>query len=118
MKDLQKEFADVLTKELPAELLPHRDIDHAILLQKDAVPASRPPYRLSYAEMDELRKQLDKALAKGHIRKSNSPFAAPVLFVKKKDGGMRMCIDYRALNAQTIKDRYPLPLILDMLDRL
>jgi hypothetical protein len=73
---------------------------------------------LSISEQEELKKQLSELLDKGHISPSNSPFGAPVLFVKKKDGSLRMCIDYRALNRATIKDSYGLPNIIDLLDRL
>ena len=73
---------------------------------------------MSPKELDELKKQLDDLLAKGLIQPSKSPYGAPVLFVKKKDGSMRMCVDYRALNKQTIKNKYPLPRIEELLDRL
>ena len=68
--------------------------------------------------MKELRTQLDELLAKGFIKPSSSPWGAPVLFVKKKDGSMRLCIDYRELNKVTIKNRYPLPRIDDLFDQL
>src|ERR1700738_4618875 len=73
---------------------------------------------MSQPEMDELKKQLTDSLAKGYIQESKSPYGAPVLFVKKKDGTMRMCVDYRALNKITIKNKYPLPRIDELLDRL
>ena len=69
-------------------------------------------------ELQELRKQLDMLLRDGKISPSTSPYGAPVLFAKKKDGGLRMCIDYRALNSQTVKNRYALPRIDDLLDQL
>ena len=81
-------------------------------------PTYRTPYRLRPAEQDELEEQVKSLLAQGFIRPSQSPYGAPVLFVPKKDGRWRMCIDYRALNRQTIKDRYPLPRIDTLLDRL
>jgi len=80
--------------------------------------ASRPTYRMSQPEMDELKKQLAELMQKGFITESKSPYGAPVLFVKKKDGTLRMCIDYRALNKITIKNKYPLPRIDELLDRL
>ena len=83
-----------------------------------AVPSNKPPYRLSPKEYDELQAQIDNLLAQGQLRPSRSPCGALVLFVPKKDGRWRMCIDYRALNKQTICDRYPLPRIDDLLDRL
>ena len=79
---------------------------------------NKPPYRLSPKEHYELQTQIDDLLAQGHIRPSQIPYGAPILFVPKKDGCWRVCIDYRALNKQTIRDRYPLPRIDDLLDRL
>ncbi|EGD76334.1 hypothetical protein PTSG_11674 [Salpingoeca rosetta] len=114
---LLEEFADVFPEELPG-LPPRRDIDHAIDLKPGATPPSKAPYRLSTDELKELRTQLDELLAKGLIEASTSPYGAPILFVKKKDGTRRMCIDYRQLNAQTVKDSYPLPLIDDIIDSL
>ncbi|GFH33445.1 RNA-directed DNA polymerase homolog [Haematococcus lacustris] len=73
---------------------------------------------MSQEELDELKRQLDELLAKGYIRPSTSPFGSAVLFVRKKDGSLRMCVDYRALNQLTIKNRYPLPRIDDLLDQL
>ncbi|GJU82130.1 putative reverse transcriptase domain-containing protein, partial [Tanacetum coccineum] len=81
-------------------------------------PVARAPYRLAPSEMKELSKQLQELLEKGFIRPSSSPWGAPVLFVKKKDGSFRMCIDYRELNKLTIKNRYPLPRIDDLFDQL
>ncbi|XP_063949873.1 uncharacterized protein LOC135152720, partial [Daucus carota subsp. sativus] len=83
-----------------------------------AVPISKAPYRMAPVEMKELAKQLQELLEKGVIRPSVSPWGAPVLFVKKKDGSMRLCIDYRELNKLTIKNRYPLPRIDDLFDQL
>ena len=73
---------------------------------------------MSPHELAEVRRQLNEYLEKGWIRPSSSPFGAPILFVRKKDGSLRMCVDYRALNSATIADRYPLPRIEDLLDRL
>ncbi|GJT88859.1 putative reverse transcriptase domain-containing protein [Tanacetum coccineum] len=83
-----------------------------------AAPVARAPYRLAPSEMKELAKQLQELSDKGFIRPSSSPWGAPVLFVKKKDGSFRMCIDYRELNKLTIKNRYPLPRIDDLFDQL
>lgn len=113
-----EEFADVFPKELPSGLPPARDVDHQIDLEPGHSPPFRPIYRLSYKELAELRKQLQELLAQGHIRPSKSPYGAPILFVTKKDGSMRMCIDYRALNKITIKNRYPLPRTDELLDQL
>jgi hypothetical protein len=104
-----KEFADVFPESLPNQLPPPRKIDHAIELVPGTEPPSRPTYRLSFVEMNELKKQLADLLNKGFIRPSISPFGSPVLFVHKKEGTLRLCVDYRALNKITIKNRYPLP---------
>ena len=81
-------------------------------------PVSKAPYRLAPVEMKELASQLQELLDNGMIRPSVSPWGAPVMFVKKKDGSMRLCIDYRELNKLTIKNRYPLPRIDDLFDQL
>ena len=112
-----KKYASVF-EPLPKGLPPEREVQHNIELQPDARPKSRPPYRLSKLEEEECVKQLKTYLEMGHIQPSKSPFGAPVLFVRKKNGQLRLCVDYRALNDQTIKDRFPLPRIDDLLDRL
>ena len=117
-RSLLKEFEDVFPDELPHSLPPRRNVDHQIELESGHQPPSRSPYRMSSVELEELKKQLDELLAKGHIQPSQSPFGAPVLFVKKKDGSMRLCTDYRALNKITIKNKYPLPRIDELLDQL
>jgi hypothetical protein len=113
-----KEYSDVFPAALPAGLPPSRDIDHRIELVPGSTPPSRPTFRMSPKELDELKKQLAELSASGFIQPSKSPYGAPVLFVKKKDGTSRMCIDYRALNAVTIKNKYPLPRIEELFDRL
>ncbi|MFS7922398.1 putative nucleotidyltransferase, Ribonuclease H [Helianthus anomalus] len=102
------EFPQVFPDDLPG-LPPRRDIDFHIDLIPGANPVAKAPYRLASSEMRELSSQLQELLEKGFIRPSTSPWGAPVLFVKKKDGSFRMCIDYRELNKLTIKNRYPLP---------
>ncbi|KAJ9510007.1 hypothetical protein QJQ45_011664 [Haematococcus lacustris] len=115
---LVHQYPSVFPKELPAvQDMPRRSVDHTIHLTGPA-PSPRPIYRMSQPELDQLKKQLDDLLAKGFIRPSTSPFAAPVLFVRKKDGSLRLCVDFRALNQQTLKNRYPLPRIDDLLDQL
>lgn len=118
VRPILKEFEDVFPDELPHTLPPRRNVDHRIELEPGHQSPSRSPYRMSSVELEELKKQLDELLAKGHIQPSQSPFGAPVLFVKKKDGSMRLCIDYRALNKITIKNKYPLPRIDELLDQL
>lgn len=115
---LLAEFEDVFRDELPPGLPPSRAVDHCIELIPGQEPPHRAPYRLSPHEMAELRRQLAQLLESGAIRPSQSPYAAPVLFVHKKDGSMRMCIDYRALNKITVKNRFPLPRIDEMLNCL
>ena len=117
-QEILSEYKDVFPEELPKCLPPKRDVDHRIELEQGTIPPYKGIYRMSPAELDEMRKQLDDLLSAGFIQPSRSPFGAPVLFVKKKDGSMRMCIDYRALNAVTVKNRYALPRVDELLDRL
>ncbi|KAK1413191.1 hypothetical protein QVD17_34962 [Tagetes erecta] len=112
-----KEFPDVFPKELPG-VPPERQVEFKIDLVPGANPVAKSPYRLAPSEMKELMSQLQDLLDKGFIRPSVSPWGAPILFVKKKDGSMRMCIDYRELNKLTIKNRYPLPRTDDLFDQL
>ncbi|KAA0053234.1 DNA/RNA polymerases superfamily protein [Cucumis melo var. makuwa] len=112
-----RDYSDVFPEELPG-LPPHREVEFAIELESGTVPISRAPYRMAPAELKELKVQLQELLDKGFIRPSVSPWGAPVLFVKKKDGSMRLCIDNRELNKVTVKNRYPLPRIDDLFDQL
>ncbi|GJR31972.1 putative reverse transcriptase domain-containing protein [Tanacetum coccineum] len=112
-----REFADVFPDELPG-LPPAREIEFGIELILGAEPISKAPYRMAPIELKELKEQLQEMLENGFIRPSVSPWGAPVLFVKKKDGSMRLCIDYRELNRITIRNRYPLPRIDDLFDQL
>jgi hypothetical protein len=116
--ELLRLYRDVFPDKLPDGLPPSRDVDHRIELTPGAVPPSRPTIRLSASELAELKKQLEELLRAGFISPSKSPFGAPILFVKKKDGSMRMCVDYRALNNLTIKNSYPLPRVDELFDRL
>ena len=117
-KKLLGNYRDVFPEDLPSGLPPKRDVDHRIELEPGSVPPTKAPYRMSPAQLDELKKQLNELFEKQFIQPSKSPFGAPVLFVKKKDGSTRMCIDYRALNKVTIKNKYPLPRVDELLDRL
>src|SRR5262249_44412088 len=110
------EFADVFSKARADTLAPHRPYDLSINLEEGSSPPVGTIYSLSSAELSALREFIDENLASGFIRSSNSPHGAPVLFVRKKDGSLRLCVDYRGLNRITKKDRYPLPLISDLLD--
>eukprot|EP00877_Chromochloris_zofingiensis_P004554 jgi/Chrzof1/1409/Cz10g06220.t1 len=111
---LLNEFADVFQE--PSGTPAVHDVHHTIELQEGAKPPYRQPYRMSTAELVVLKKQLTELLDKGWIRPSSSAFGAPVLFARKKDGTLRLCIDYRALNAITVKNRYPLPRIDELFD--
>ena len=101
--ELCKEFADVFPEGLPPGLPPERSVVHTIDLQDGARPAFRPGYRLTRQETEEAKAQVQHLLQSGVIRPSASPFGSPILFVKKKDGTLRMVIDYRAVNKMTIK---------------
>ncbi|KAI3810891.1 hypothetical protein L1987_20522 [Smallanthus sonchifolius] len=112
-----RDFPEVFPDDLPG-LPPVRQVEFRIDLVPGANPVAKAPYRLAPSEMQELASQLQELADKGFIRPSHSPWGAPVLFVKKKDGSFRMCIDYRELNKLTIKNRYPLPRIDDLFDQL
>ncbi|GKD12004.1 hypothetical protein Tco_1196411, partial [Tanacetum coccineum] len=99
-------------------LPPARPVEFQIDLIPGAAPIARAPYRLAPSEMKELSEQLQEISEKGFIRPSSSPWGAPVLFVKKKDGSFRMCINYRESNKLTVKNRYPLPRIDDLFNQL
>ena len=118
VKKLLDKYADVFPDELPDGLPPQRTIDHHIELIPGAEPTAKAPYRMPATELQEMKKQLEELLKKGHIQPSVSPYGAPVLFIKKKDGSLRMCMDYRMLNKITVKNRYALPRIDDLLDCL
>ncbi|GJP59249.1 hypothetical protein CLOP_g9974 [Closterium sp. NIES-67] len=118
IKELLKEFQDILPDDLPNELPPYRTHQHEIVEELSSKPTFRAPYRLSPMELADMKKQMEYLLAKGLIRPSTLPYGAPVLFTPKPDGSLPMCIDYRALNKQTIKHKYPIPRIDDLLDHL
>lgn len=104
--------------EEPAGLPPKRSFDHTIPLIPGAVPVNVRPYRYTPSQKDEIESQVQEMLSKGIIQPSSSPFSSPVLLVKKKDGTWRFCVNYRHLNAITVKNKYPLPIIDELLDEL
>ncbi|GKC62339.1 putative reverse transcriptase domain-containing protein [Tanacetum coccineum] len=112
-----RDFPKVIPEDLP-RLPPTRQVEFQMDLVPGAAPVARAPYRLTPSELQELSTQLQELSDKGFIRPSSSPWGAPVLFVKKKDGSFRMCIDYRKLNKLTVKNRYPLTRIDDLFDQL
>ncbi|GAU45188.1 hypothetical protein TSUD_178810 [Trifolium subterraneum] len=112
-----REFSDVFPEDI-SDLPPEREVEFGIDLVPGTSPISMAPYRMSASELNELKKQLEELLEKKFIRPSVSPWGAPVLLVKKKEGSMRLCIDYRQLNKVTIKNKYPLPRINDLMDQL
>ncbi|TKA49304.1 hypothetical protein B0A49_13706, partial [Cryomyces minteri] len=112
------EYLDVFSRK-QADMLPtRRPYDHKITLEEGKQPGFGPLYGMTQDELKVLQKYLTEHLAKGFIRASSSPAASPVLFVRKPGGGLRFCVDYRALNAISVKNRYPIPLIRETLDRL
>lgn len=119
VRQLLSEFGDVLVHELPPGLLPSRSIDHHVeLVAGNHKPPYRPVYKMSPLEMEEARRQIEELLAKGHTRPLKSPYGALILFARKKNGKLRMCIGYRALNDLTKKNRFPIPRIDEMLEKL
>ena len=113
-----REWADVFSTEKSDKLPEHSSHDHHINLQPETKPPFGPLYSCSESELKTVRESLNKALASGKITRSNSPAAAPILFVPKANGKLRICVDYRGLNKMTIKDKYPLPLMGELRDRL
>ena len=116
--DRVREFQDVFRDELPDTLPPKRGIDFEINLKKDQPSPVRPVIRLSHDELIELKRQMQMLLSKGLVRQSSSPYGAPVCFVKKKEGDLRIVCDYRALNKITIPDSNPIPLISEAIDHI
>lgn len=111
-------FADRLPEKLPLELPPRRGVDHAIELVPSANPLARAPYKMSPHHLTELHARLRDLLEVGHLQPSKSPFGVPVLFQKKKDRSLKLCVDYRALNKLTIRNRYLVPNADNLFDRL
>ncbi|XP_073367886.1 uncharacterized protein [Aegilops tauschii subsp. strangulata] len=112
-----RDYPDVFPEELSG-MPPDRDIEFLIDLIPGTGPIAKRPYRMPPQELEELKKQIRELQAQGFIRPSSSPWGAPVLFVEKKDGTLRMCVDYRSLNEVTIKNKYPLPMINGLFDQL
>jgi hypothetical protein len=110
-------FSDVFSEELPG-MHPDRDIEFVIELKPDTAPIYKTPYRMATLELAELKEHIKELLEKEFIHLSSSPWGAPVIFVPKKDGTQRLCVDYRALNEVIIKNKYPLPRIDDLFDQL
>lgn len=114
-----QDLADVFSKIDSEKLPPHRDYDHKIVIEEGAAPLTASPlYKMNEVELQALKNYLTENLKKGFIEASSAPFASPVLFVKKADGSLRLCIDYRRLNHITKKDRYPIPLLDEVLSRM
>jgi hypothetical protein len=112
-----RDFLDVFLEELPG-MLPDREVEFVIDLLPRTTSNSKRPYRMSIEELKELKKQLMELQEAGYIRPNSSPCGAPVLFVQKKDGSQRMCVDYRSLNDVTMKNKCPLPRIEDLFNRM
>jgi hypothetical protein len=109
IKQVLEEFPDVMPEELPEDLPSRRRLDHAMEVVPGVAPPTKAPYKMSHEELKELKVQLEELLAKGYIKPNKSPYGALVFFVHKKDGILRMCVDYKTLNKATVKNRYPLP---------
>ena len=112
-----EEFKDVFPEKIPG-IPPNGDLDLSIELTPGSVPTSKAPCLMSALELVELKLQLQELIEKGYIQPSVFPWGAPILFIKKKDGTMRICIDYRQLNKMTIKIHYPLPKIDELFDQV
>ena len=119
LSNFLSEYQDIFTNDIPGELPPVRgDDDHMIELLPGSSPPNKPPYRVSQAQQEEIMRQVNELVEKKMVRPSSSPFCSPVLLVQKKDGTYRMCVDYRALNRITIKNRFPVPRVEDLFDKL
>jgi hypothetical protein len=113
-----QEYADVFPTDLPPDLPPFCGIEHQIDLIPGASLPNRAPYRTNPDETKEIQRHVQTLLGKGYIRESLSPCLVPVLLIPKKDGSCHMCVDCRAINNITVRYRYPIPRLDDMLDEL
>jgi hypothetical protein len=111
-----QQFADVF--EEPTSLRPERQCDHTIPLKEGAIPPNIQPYRVPHKQKEEMEAQIKKLLEASIIQPSQSPYASPPILVRKRDGTWRLCIDFRKLNLNTIKNKFPIPVIEDLLDKL
>ncbi|CAI7877230.1 unnamed protein product [Closterium sp. NIES-53] len=118
VKEVLEQYKDIMLDNLPAGVPPTRTQEHEIVEEPGAKPVSRAPYHLSPTELTDMKKQIEYLLDRQLIRPSTSPYSAPVLFTPKPYGSLRMCIDYRALNKHTVKNKYPIPRTDDLLDQL
>jgi len=116
MKELLQAFSDIFID--PSSLPLTKEVDHIITLKEGTESVNVQPYKYAYYQKNEIEKQVLDMLTTWLVRPSTSPFSLPVLLVKKKDGNWRFCTDYRAHNAATVKDRFPIPTVEDMLDEL
>jgi hypothetical protein len=116
ISEVLEELHDVF--DMPEALPPHREYDHTIPLLPDSAPVNSRPYMYSPLHKDEIERQINVLLESGLITKSTSPFASPVLLVQKKDGTWQFCVDYRRLNSLAVKNKFPMPLIEEILDEL
>jgi len=107
-----------MPEELSENIPPRRLVDHAIEVMLGVAPPAKAPYQMNHEELKELKVQFEELLTKGYIKPSKSPYGALILFIHNKDGTLRMCVDYRALNKVTLKNWYPLLRINDLFDRL
>ncbi|MCO5571843.1 hypothetical protein L7F22_025591 [Adiantum nelumboides] len=119
LSNFLNQFQDVFIDDIPGELPPKRgDDDHMIELIPGSSPPNKPPYKVSQTQQEETMRQVNELVKKGMVRPSSSPFCSSVLLVQKKDGTYRMCVDYRALIRITIKNRFPVPRVEDLFDKL
>jgi hypothetical protein len=116
INEVLEQFKDIFAE--PTKLPPQRECDHQIILHPGAKPVNKRAYRLPAYQKDALEKIIEQLLDSEVIRVSLSPYSSPAILVRKKDGSWRLCIDYRQLNANTIKNKYPIPVIEDLLDKL